>query len=171
MDDRIYESLERAPPRCLADFGAVLTERMAKDHTRFAVFEMSCGKCQSGLFAVTVLSRVWKNGEEETDIGLIASCANCGNRAVLFDATRHGYDGENGHLGLLAGQDREMPLDESPSAARVRLEFIYNNDWEETLEMAEEQGKSPREYFDWMHMLRAAPTGGDWSCDWEYECA
>ena len=121
MDDRIYEDLDQVAPRCLADFSAVLKDKVSRGEMRGATFEISCGQCQSEIFAISLLTRHWNNGELTSGIGLIARCAKCGHKAALFDGTKQGYDGECGGLEFMAGQDDEAPLDGPPSNSRVRL--------------------------------------------------
>jgi len=168
MAEDIFEYLRRSPPRCLAAFGAVLQNEFEKRHVRVAEFEVSCGKCKTAKFDLGILARVWKEGTETSEIGVSATCSECGNRETLFDGTRFGYDGEHDHLAFLKGDDIESPLG-GDRAVRVRVGFTYNIETSELLEHAAALNKSPQDFFDWFHVL--TPGAEDWNSVWEFECA
>jgi hypothetical protein len=170
MAEDIFEFLRRSPPRCLASFEAVLQNEFAEQHTRVAEFEVSCRRCKAAKFDLGILAKVWKKGTQTSEIGVIATCSECGNKETLFDGTRFGYDGEHGHLAFLKGDDVESPL-AGGRAVRVRVEFVYNSEMNELSEHATAQNKSPQDFFDWLHILVDAPDAEDWSSVWEFECA
>ena len=166
----IFEYLRQSPPRCLSAFGTTLKDEIVQHHMRSAAFEVSCGNCKGATFKLGILARDWKEDAQPSEIGVAAMCSGCGRREILFDGTRCGYDGEHGHLAFIKGGDVETPLEDGRTA-RVRVEFIYNNEMTDLLKDAAALSKSPQDFFDWFHVSVSGLGPEDWTDVWEFECA
>jgi hypothetical protein len=89
------------PPRCIAKFTATPAELPdvvfdGNDEPFNSIFALTC-RCGSGKFAVHGYRSVDpETGNAHLLSPLAAECSGCGKKSALFDAAKHGHDGELG---------------------------------------------------------------------------
>lgn len=89
------------PPRCIAKFTATPTELPevvfeSNGEPFNSIFALTC-RCGSGKFMVHGHRSIDPDtGNTQLLSPLSAECSGCGKKTLLFDAAKHGHDGELG---------------------------------------------------------------------------
>lgn len=167
------------PPGCIAAFVKKPVERQG-DSEIIARFELACAKCSSSklkimCFPVTVTEA---GKYADMNVGDILErnphhvvCVQCGERHLVFDASKHGYDGALGHGSAYEqGEGEEKPIACSAESYLVDVLFTYNINFEELRTIANDKNLQPQDLFDWFHIIAIAADGTELK-DINYECA
>jgi hypothetical protein len=130
------------------------------------IFAVRC-PCGSRLF--TALGHFDEDGDYPLP-PVILECAGCRVEHVVFDASRHGFDGV---VGNLANSEPEGQLDELCAAdvggppCEIILRFEFPSD---VLGDPEWSGREP-ELFSWITIVGRNPSDGRLATLFELECA
>jgi hypothetical protein len=173
----ILRLAEASPPGALKAFRASPVRPYPLDDVPVAWFEVSCRGCEGAQFSVAERLVHWrtKSGDKQIgDIGIALSCTRCGKNEVLFDARRHGYDGEHGHNHFLVGPEIDKPLVvptmvEELNSVSIRTGLFYNIELSDLQADAHAHSKLPQDFFDWV--VVEANARGEWLHVWDMECA
>lgn len=169
------------PPSCIDAFDARPINK-AGDHSEVVRFELSCKKCRQSQFRihcdphVVTSESTWK----QFPVGYVvelppyrAECASCGELQLVFDATKHGYDGayadENADF-VSRGDGVEKPIACDQPNYRVEVLFGYGIDLKELEEIEQESGVKVQDLFDWFKIFAVGPDGRELK-ELDYECA
>jgi hypothetical protein len=167
------------PPSCIAIFNLAAVER-GGDLDICARFQLACKKCGSPSFQILCYPVVVKEegiyaGKEVGDVverdPHHVKCAQCGERHVVFDSSKHGYDGALGNgSSYEAGSGKQKPIQCNLDRYQVEVVFTYNVDLEELTEIASDEGLKPQDLFDWLHIVAVDGEGREIR-EIDYECA
>lgn len=98
-------------------------------------------------------------------------CAACGERHLVFDQGKHGYDGALGHgRSYELGTGESKPIICNADSYNVELLFTYNISLDELNEIAAEDGLSIQDLFDAVEIIALAEDGTVLK-SLDYECA
>ncbi len=166
-------------PRCVSGVIATPVENDG-DIEIAARFRLQCPTCQSTRLQILCYPK--QVTESGVYAGLVPGdtlernphhilCVACSSRHLVFDANRHGYDGELGHGSTYEqGEGVESPIECPVDSYGVEVVFVYNIDFEELQQIGKEESLAPQELFDWFHILAISSEGVELR-DINYECA
>lgn len=151
-------------PSCLADFNTKLIQKETNPLT--TMYEIRCKACEGDKFQISC----YLYDEFETPPHE-AICAHCHETMLLFDLKKHGYNAVigNGTFYYL-GTGNPVPIKCNLQSYGVRVEFIYNIDTDELIELAEESNSNPVDLFDFIS-IQAVDDKNNITHELSYECA
>ncbi len=142
-------------PSCIQKF-EVLHQEKATEYS--ILFQLGCPRCKSPALRVLCYPAVADDGETYTSVeaGEIVErsphhveCSNCAWRELLFDPAVHGFDGALGEgTSYERGEGEERPIDVANADYSTIVEFLYNIEFSELTETAQEAGVLPKDLFD-----------------------
>lgn len=169
-------------PGCLSPFLMALDETEgSRDLTPIsASFRLACKKCKSTQFSLGCYPKLVKASDDYAGLkeGDVfernphhASCKQCGDRQLLFDSNKHGYDGALGNGGSYErGRGKEQPIICKEASYGIVVRFIFNVELSELHEIASEDGLQPQDLFDGIS-IEAMSANGSILKSLDYECA
>jgi hypothetical protein len=167
------------PPTCISAFSLTPVERLG-DIDICVRFALSCKICSSSNLRILCFPIVVTEAGKYAyiDVGQTIErnphhviCVNCGVRHLVFDAARHGYDGELGNGTSYeqgTGEERAILCEEGDY--KVDVVFTYNVELSELREIAEKENLQAQNLFDWFHIIAVSSSGEELK-DINYECA
>lgn len=167
------------PPGCIAAFSSTPIE-IDGDLDICARFQLTCKKCSSSNLKIMCYPIVVKEEGKYAmkEIGDVIErnphhvvCTECGERHLVFDSRKHGYDGALGNESSYEnGTGKEKPIACEIENYHVHVVFTYNIELDELNEIAEREKLEAQELFDWFHIIAITPEGEELR-DINYECA
>jgi hypothetical protein len=128
-----------------------------------AVFELAC-PCGSKLF--TVISAFDEDGAKPP---IAVACSGCASERVVFDASKHGYDGALGNHepDESIGEIDDLVSEEIGAPHHVLVRFEFPSD---VLGDEEWRGRE-QDLFSWVTILARDPATGHLAFLFDAECA